>query len=77
MFKILIIIFFLCIIISLFAGLYFLLKDQSRSRRTVHSLIIRVVFAVALLLIILIGFYSGELSLRSPFPVASSQQIDK
>ncbi|UTW03563.1 twin transmembrane helix small protein [Amphritea atlantica] len=83
MFKIVIFIVFILIIISLFAGLYFLLKDQSRSRRTVQSLILRVSLAVFLLLIILFGFYSGELKLRTPFPLmpsspqSTSQQIDK
>ncbi|MBN0989690.1 twin transmembrane helix small protein [Amphritea pacifica] len=74
MFKIIIVIIFALIIISLFAGLYFLLKDQSRSRRTVQSLILRVSLAAFLLLIILIGFYSGELQLRTPFPLMPSAQ---
>ena len=83
MLKTLIVLIFIFIIISLFSGLYFLLKDQSRSHRTVKSLVLRVSLAVFLLLIILIGFYSGELKLRTAFPVLSppdqpsSQQIDK
>lgn len=74
MFKIVIVFVFIFIIISLFAGLYFLLKDQSRSRRTVQSLILRVSLAIFLLLIILFGFYSGELKLRTPFPLSPSSQ---
>ncbi|WP_290703231.1 twin transmembrane helix small protein [Amphritea sp.] len=88
MLKTLIVLIFIFIIISLFSGLYFLLKDQSRSHRTVKSLVLRVSLAVFLLLIILIGFYSGELKLRTAFPVLtpvsqpsslppSSQQINK
>jgi hypothetical protein len=83
MLKTLIVLIFIFIIISLFSGLYFLLKDQSRSHRTVKSLVLRVALAVFLLLIILIGVYSGELKLRTAFPVLSppdppsSQQIDK
>ncbi|WP_428035201.1 twin transmembrane helix small protein [Amphritea sp.] len=78
MLKTAIVIIFILIIITLFAGLYFLLKDQSRSRRTVKSLALRVSLAVLLLIIILLGFYTGELKLRTPFPLApSSQQVDK
>lgn len=68
LFKLLIALLFIAIVISLFSGLYFLLKDQSRSHRTVNSLLIRVAFAVALLLLLIYGFYSGDLSLRVPFP---------
>ncbi|MDO6563867.1 twin transmembrane helix small protein [Amphritea sp. 1_MG-2023] len=78
MFKILIVIIFILIIISLFTAMYFLFKDQSRSQRTLKSLLLRVVLAALLLLMISIGFYSGELLLRTPFPVnAASHQIDK
>ncbi|WP_019623190.1 twin transmembrane helix small protein [Amphritea japonica] len=69
MLKTLIVLIFIFIIISLFVGLYFLLQDQSRSHRTVKSLVLRVSLAIFLLLIILIGVYSGELKLRTPFPV--------
>lgn len=78
MFKTVIVIIFVLIIITLFVGLYFLLKDQSRSRRTVQSLALRVSLAMLLLIIILLGFYTGELKLRTPFPLMPpSQQIDK
>ena len=73
MIKLLILIIFVAIIISLFAGLYFLLKDQSRSYRTVQSLVLRVSLAIFLLLIILVGVYSGALQLRTPFPVSSTE----
>lgn len=72
MLKSFILFLFAAIVISLFSGLWFLLQDQSRSQRTVNSLIIRVSLASALLLLLVYGFYSGELSLRSPFPTATS-----
>ncbi|MCV6611476.1 MAG: twin transmembrane helix small protein [Amphritea sp.] len=70
MLRFLIALLFIAIIISLFSGLYFLLKDQSRSSRTVWSLTIRVGLALVLILLLLLGFYSGELQLRTPFPVS-------
>ncbi|RRC96994.1 twin transmembrane helix small protein [Amphritea balenae] len=72
MIKSLIVFIFIAIIISLFAGLYFLLKDQSRSHRTVQSLVLRVSLAIFLLLIILLGVYSGDLQLRTAFPIPDS-----
>ena len=70
--KILVLLLFIAIIISLFSGLYFLLKDQSRSQRTVKSLALRVTLAIALLLLVIYGFYSGDLALRTPFPISTS-----
>ncbi|WP_432471117.1 DUF2909 domain-containing protein [Amphritea sp. HPY] len=72
MLKSIILLLFAAIVISLFSGLWFLLQDQSRSQRTVNSLIIRVSLASVLLLLLIYGFYSGEISLRSPFPVPTS-----
>lgn len=71
MFKTVILLLFAAIVISLFSGLWFLLQDQSRSQRTVNSLIIRVSLASVLLLLLIYGFYSGEIGLRSPFPIPS------
>jgi succinate dehydrogenase hydrophobic anchor subunit len=70
--KILVLLLFIAIIFSLFSGLYFLLKDQSRSQRTVKSLALRVTLAIALLLLVIYGFYSGDLALRTPFPISTS-----
>ncbi|MEH6580149.1 MAG: twin transmembrane helix small protein [Amphritea sp.] len=72
MIKTLVLLLFIAIIISLFSGLYFLLKDQSRSQRTVKSLALRVTLAIALLLLVIYGFYSGDLALRTPFPISTS-----
>ena len=71
MLRLLIFVLFIAIIASLFSGLYFLLKDQSRSHRTVWSLTIRVGLALVLVLLLILGFYTGELQLRTPFPVSA------
>lgn len=70
MLRLLIFVLFMAIIASLFSGLYYLLKDQSRSQRTVWSLTIRVGLALVLILLLILGFYTGELQLRTPFPVS-------
>ena len=59
--KFLILLLFAAIILSLFSGLYFLIRDQGRTRRTVTSLFFRVGFSVLLFLLLLVSFYSGYL----------------
>lgn len=46
------------IIVSLGAGLYFLVTDKGRTDRTVKSLTVRVALAVLLLILLAIGFIS-------------------
>ncbi|MDB5983190.1 MAG: hypothetical protein JWQ69_4205 [Pseudomonas sp.] len=48
-------------IISLFSGLFFLVKDDSRSNRVVKALTVRVCLAAITVILIAWGFYSGQL----------------
>ncbi len=62
MFDLLIYVVMLGIIVSLGAGLYFLVKDRGETERTVKSLTVRVGLAIVLLVLLAIGFisrYSG------------------
>ncbi|HCH24723.1 MAG TPA: DUF2909 domain-containing protein [Oceanospirillaceae bacterium] len=52
---------------SLFAGLYFLLKDQQDSTRLLTSLKFRIVISLLLIVVIVYGFLSGNLSNQSPW----------
>ncbi|MCP8688473.1 twin transmembrane helix small protein [Marinobacterium sedimentorum] len=65
--KPLIAVLFIAILVSLFCGLYFLLTDRGRSNRTVNSLFLRVGFSVLLLLVLIYGFYTGELGSHTPW----------
>jgi Protein of unknown function (DUF2909) len=58
MFDLLIIVIMLGILISLGAGLYFLVHDRGRSERTVISLTIRVALSVLLLILLAWGLAS-------------------
>lgn len=62
MLKAAILLMLLATVVSLFSGLFFLLKDQGQSRRLVTALTIRVSLAVLTLALIAWGFYSGQLS---------------
>jgi predicted permease len=56
MFDLLILAVMLGILVSLGAGLYFLVRDRGRSERTVISLSIRVALSVLLLVLLAWGF---------------------
>ncbi|MDI3325295.1 twin transmembrane helix small protein [Pontibacterium granulatum] len=67
MFKVLLVVLFFAAVISLFSGLFFILKDQGQSGRTVKALSLRVLFCILLLLVIAYGILSGNLTPHNPW----------
>lgn len=61
MFKILIIINFLLILISLGAGMFFLAKDDGKSNRVITSLTVRVALSITMFVLVFAGYYFGEI----------------
>lgn len=59
MLKLLIVAVLLAIVASLGAGLFFLLRDGSDSRRMVKALTLRITLSVALFVLLLIAWASG------------------
>ncbi len=57
--KIAIFILFGFIVLSLFRGMFYLVQDGSGSKRTVNSLTYRVIFSVALLLLLIVSASQG------------------
>jgi len=68
--KVIIVILFIGVVISLFSGLVFLFKDTGTndSKRTWYALGIRITLAAALLITVSYGFYSGDLRIGSNAP---------
>ncbi|XKH02248.1 twin transmembrane helix small protein [Marinobacter nauticus] len=64
MLKIAIVILLLAVIVSLFSGLFFLIRDGGKTRRVVNSLAVRVSLSVLLLLVVLIALWTGNLTLN-------------
>lgn len=62
MLKLLIALTFFAMLISLAAGAGFLLKDASRSKRTLTSLKLRIILAVVLMVLLVYGFSQGTLN---------------
>ncbi|MDU9411320.1 twin transmembrane helix small protein [Pseudomonas sp. zfem005] len=61
MLKALIVFMLLATVVSLFSGLFFLVKDEGRDSRVVNALTVRVVLAALTLGLVAWGFYSGQL----------------
>ena len=66
--KVIIVLLFIGVLISLSSALVFLMKDVGNSRkRTLYALGIRVMLAIALIGTITWGIYSGQLSSQAPW----------
>lgn len=64
--KIALLVLFSAVVISLFSGLFFLIKDQGKSHRTVNALFFRVSFSALIIAVLIYGFYTGELQPHLP-----------
>jgi len=57
--KILVILFAVFIVASLFSALYFLIKDRGHGECTVRALTVRVALSVALFAMLMLSYYFG------------------
>ena len=64
MLKILIVVLMLAVLVSLFSGLFFLIRDGGKTNRVLNSLALRVALSVPLLAVILISVWQGGLTLN-------------
>jgi hypothetical protein len=62
MLKIAIVLLLLATMVSLFSGLFFLVKDEGQGSRVVNALTVRVILTSITVALIAWGFYSGQLS---------------
>ncbi|ROR98977.1 DUF2909 family protein [Sinobacterium caligoides] len=62
-----IIIIFILLLISLFSGLFYLMKDKGSSKRTLNSLSVRVILAATLLVLVSYGLFSGQITPHQPW----------
>lgn len=71
--KVLIIILFLTLLLSLGSGLAYLLKDQGTTRRTFRSLGVRLILAIALMGLVTYGVITGKLKSQAPWDARLQQ----
>lgn len=57
--KIIVVLLLLTILASLASAVVFLVKDGSRTRRTVNALTVRISLSVVLFLFLMFGYYMG------------------
>ena len=57
--KIVVILFLVFIVGSLFSALYFLVRDKGQGTRTVKALTVRVTLSVILFALLMLGIYTG------------------
>ena len=57
--KIVVILFLVFIVGSLFSALYFLIRDKGQGSRTVRALTLRVTLSVVLFALLMLGYYFG------------------
>jgi hypothetical protein len=60
--KIIVLLFVVFILGSLFSALYFLIKDKGRSERMVKALTVRVVLSIVLFVLLMLGFRFGYIT---------------
>ncbi|MBX2807366.1 MAG: DUF2909 domain-containing protein [Cellvibrionaceae bacterium] len=74
--KIVIVILFIAVLVSLSSGLIFLLKGmQTPSKRTLYALGIRITCASLLLGTIFYGLYTGQLGSHAPWDRIASKEV--
>lgn len=72
-----IVVVFLALLVSLFSGLFFLVKDQGKTKRTLYSLGVRVSLAIILLGLISYGVLTGQLRSKAPWSAANQPLQEK
>ncbi|MBB5187907.1 MULTISPECIES: DUF2909 domain-containing protein [Zhongshania] len=75
--KVVIVVLFIGLVISLFSGLFFLIQDQGKTMRTWQSLSVRLVIAVLLMSFIVYGFYTGQLGSKAPWDQRHGQDAPR
>ena len=71
LFKALIVVLLITIIISLSSGMFFLVRDQGKTKRLAKSLTVRISLSIALFVLLLIGYFTGIIQPHGLHPVES------
>lgn len=79
-FKFFIVLLLIAIFVSLGSGIFFLVRDQGKTKRTVKSLTIRIILSAMLFLMLFIGYLAGIIKphgINSAPPSSTSMEIEK
>jgi len=75
--KIIIVVLFVGLLISLGSGFFFLINDQGKTRRTWNSLSVRLVLAVLLMGFLIYGVVTGQLGSKAPWDARKAPQVQE
>jgi len=67
MLKIIIVLLFIAILISLVCGFVFFYQDKGRSKRVLYALGVRITLAVLLMACVAFGLMTGSLAIDAPW----------
>ena len=67
MLRIILVVLFVAMILSLVGGAAFFFKDQGEGKRTLYALGLRVTLAVLLIICLVYGIATGELRMDAPW----------
>lgn len=76
LFKLLIFALLIAIFFSLTGGLFFLAKDQGRTRRTMYSLTVRIALSITLFVLLIIGYMTGLLRPHGMLPDENAPAVN-
>lgn len=78
--KVIIVVLFVALLISLFTSLAFLFKDkdvEGNPRRTWNALTVRLILAALLMIVLVYGVKTGQLGSKAPWDDPRNQAIQK
>jgi Protein of unknown function (DUF2909) len=77
--KVIIVVLFISLVISLFTSLTFLMKDKGKdnSRRAWNALSVRLILAALLIGFLFYGVYTGQLGSNAPWDARYIEQLTK
>ena len=62
--KMIVLILLLMVVISLFSGLFFLVKDKGQTKRTVNALSLRIGLSILIIVVIMIAAATGVIDIN-------------
>jgi len=65
--KVVIVLLFIALVVSLFSSYVFLLKDKGKTKRTWNSLGVRLALAALMMGFLVYGVYTGQLGSKAPW----------
>jgi len=73
--KAVIVVLFFALVVSLFSGFVFLMKDEGATRRTWNSLTVRLCLAALLMGFLIYGIYTGQLGSKAPWDAQRAPHV--